>query len=129
MKRKRMKPFVGVDYEFRPFYGEKVIDHDQIALNGLIDEMFARDIKELIPKAMASAVPGVGWSASACTLDGERAFRIVGRFTEADGNVLEGRFMIYQRVILDGEGLGKGWVERCKAFVSEQMREQVLNEG
>lgn len=133
MKRKRMKPFVGVDYEFRPFYGEKVIDHDQIALNSLIDEMFARDIKELIPKAMASAVPGVGWSASICTLDGERAFRITGQVTEADawvlwcwgGGILTGEFVISQRVILDGEDEGKGWVKRCKDAVSEQMRAKI----
>lgn len=126
MKEKpKITHVTGADY--RPFYKE--IDHDAITLNNAIDEMFARDIKELIPKAMASAAPGVAWSASICTLDGERAFKITGQFTEADGNVLEGRFMIYQRVILDGEREGKGWVERCKGFVSEQMRERVLNEG
>ncbi len=99
-----------------------IIDHDQIALNSLIDEMFARDIKELIPKAMAIAAPCVAWSASTCLLAGERAFRIVGRFEEAGGGILKGEFMIYQRVILDGDGEGKGWVERCKATVTSQMQ-------
>lgn len=118
MKEKpKITPIAGADYE-----------EITITLNNAIDEMFGRDIKELIPGAMASAVPGVAWSASTCTLDGERAFKITGRFTEADGNVLEGRFMIYQRVILDGEGAGKGWVKRCKVEVRKQMREQVFND-
>lgn len=99
-----------------------IIDHDAIVLNNAINTMFTNAIIEMIPGIMASAVPGVTWSASACLVDGERAFRIVGRFTEADGEILEGEFVISQRVILDGDGAGAGWVGRCKATVRGQMR-------
>lgn len=106
-----------------------IIDHDQIALNGLIDWMFAESIMKLIPGIMASEIPGVGWSASVCLVDGEWSFRIAGRFAETDGGILEGEFVISQRVILDGEGEGKGWVRRCKAAVSEQMRDQIRRQA
>lgn len=105
------------------------IDHDQVALNGLIDWMFAESIMKLIPGIMASEIPGVAWAASTCLLDSEWAFRIVGRFETVDGREVGGEFVISQRVILDGEGAGENWVKKCKVAVRKQLADQILDQS
>lgn len=94
---------------------------DSDILNSTIDAMFTEAIKEKIPGIMASAVPGVGWSVDFQS----RLFCIEGRWQLDSGEVVKGYFAIALSTILDHDGAGKGWVERCKTAVMGQIRSKI----